>query len=131
SGSAYVVGATTSPDFPVTKGSFLETYKGAANTGFLAKLTPQGSGIAFATFLGGPGNDSATAVTLDDKSSIYVTGSSMGFDQLLFGPSSPGVILVKFSNALPVSGFPIAGVGAAYVLKFDSAASSKTYLEYI
>src|SRR6202035_4637617 len=59
SGSAYVVGATTSPDFPATKGAFEETYKGAATTGFLAKLNPQGSGITYATFLGGPGSDSA------------------------------------------------------------------------
>ena len=85
SGSAYVVGVTTSPDFPATKGAFQETYTGAANMGFLAKLNPAGTGITYATFLGGPGNDSANAVALDGTGNIYITGSTMGFDQLLLG----------------------------------------------
>jgi uncharacterized protein (TIGR03437 family) len=131
SGNAYVVGATSSPDFPVTKGSLQETYKGAANMDFLAKLTPQGSSIAYATFLGGLGSDSANAVTLDDKGNVYITGSSMGLDQLLFGISSPVYIVDYVSSALPVPGFPIAGVGAAYVLKLDSTASAKQYLKYL
>jgi hypothetical protein len=71
SGNAYVVGATASPDFPVTKGALLESYRGTANTGFLAKLTPIG-GLANATFLGGPGSDEAGAVALGDKERIYV-----------------------------------------------------------
>ena len=132
SGSAYVVGATSSPDFPATKGAFQETYRGAANMGFLAKLNPQGTGITYATFLGGPGNDSANAVALDDKGNIYVTGSSMGFDRILFGLLYPfPVTIFDFSNALPVPGFFITGTGAAYVLKLDSAASSKEYLQYM
>ena len=135
SGSAYVVGATTSPDFPATKDAFQETYKGAANTGFLAKLNPQGSAITYATFLGGPGSDSAHAVTLDEKGSIYVAGSSMGFDQILFGlqPSVgvPTIGRLGGTDTFPVPGFPIGGFGAAYVLKLDATASSKQYLNYI
>jgi uncharacterized protein (TIGR03437 family) len=130
-GSAYVVGATTSPDFPATKGAFQETFRGGANTGFLAKLNPQGTAIAYATFLGGPGSDSANAVALDGQGNIYVTGSSMGFDQLLFGLPPFGIFDLRFANLLPVPGFPINGVGAAYVLKLDSTASSKEYVRYI
>src|SRR5205085_1992074 len=114
------------------KGALIEAYKGAANTGFLAKLNPTGSGIAFATFLGGPGSDSASAVALGDKGSIYVTGSSMGFDQLLFGLSEPVPVIARFLTVtLPVPGFAISGVGATYVLKLDATASSKEYLKYI
>jgi uncharacterized protein (TIGR03437 family) len=132
SGSAYIVGVTTSPDFPTTKGAFQETYRGAANMGFLAKLNPQGTGITYATFLGGPGNDSANAVALDGTGNIYITGSTMGFDQILFGFLYP-IPFADFliSNPLPVPGFFIAGSGATYVLKLDSAGSSKEFLQYI
>jgi len=130
SGYAYVVGATTSPDFPVTKGALLESYRGSANTGFLTKLTPQG-GLANATFLGGPGSDVASAVTLGDEGSIYVAGSTLGFDKILFGGSGGYVIIGRFVDQLPVPGIPIINFGAAYVLKLDSTASTQKYLKYI
>ncbi|GLY82369.1 hypothetical protein [Actinoallomurus iriomotensis] len=39
SGSVYLAGTTTAPDFPVTPGAFQTTYPGGSNTIFAAKLT--------------------------------------------------------------------------------------------
>jgi len=88
SGNSFVVGATTSPDFPITSGALNRTYGGGGNMGFLTKFTPQGS-IQYSTFIGGSGNESATAVALDANGNIFITGSTFGFDQMLF-PLTPG-----------------------------------------
>lgn len=131
SGNAYVVGVTASPDFPVTNGALNGTFPGNAYTGFLAKLTPQGA-LATATFLGGPGTDSASGVALDKKGNVYVTGSTFGFDKIIFGLSTSVLVAIRLDvNSLPVPGFAIDNAGAAYVLKLDSAASSRTYIKYI
>ena len=75
-GSAYVVGDTTSDDFPTA--SFQETFAGNKD-GFLTKLTPDRTGIRYSTYIGGSaggaaGVDSATDVVVDDQGCAYVVG---------------------------------------------------------
>jgi len=127
SGSAYVVGVTQSGDFPATKGAFQPASPGLGETGFLAKLTPQGSALAMASFIGG-GHDSANAVTVDGKGNVYITGCTIGFDQPIF---SNGIFGISLGGGLPTAGFSPVCTGAAYVLKLDPAAAPKVYLKYI
>ena len=57
-GSAYVVGTAYSTDFPTTPGAYQLTNKAAANlasNAFVAKLSPDGSSLAYSTYLGGSG----------------------------------------------------------------------------
>jgi hypothetical protein len=49
SGDAYVVGSTTSTDFPFTSGTFQPILGGGRNA-FVTKLTPGGSGLVYSTF---------------------------------------------------------------------------------
>jgi len=77
-GSAYIAGATFSPDFPGTVNPAV--YTGQANVGFLAKLTPRGDSLAYATFLGAGVGDVAQSVAVDQQRDVYVTGSSVGLD---------------------------------------------------
>ena len=57
-GSAYVAGRTSSSDFPTTPGAFDTSYNGGySDDAFVVKLNPAGSGLAYATFLGGSGYD--------------------------------------------------------------------------
>ena len=56
-GSAYVTGETDSSDFPTTPGAFDTSYNGGDDDAFVVKLNPAGSGLAYATFLGGSGDD--------------------------------------------------------------------------
>jgi len=53
SGNAYIAGHTTSPGYP-TLNAFVPEILGI-NSGFLTKLTPDGNGIAFSTFIPGIG----------------------------------------------------------------------------
>ena len=73
SGDAYVVGDTFSPDFPLNKP--LQSY-GGGDDAFVTEINPSGSAILFSTYLGGSGDDRASAVRLDAAGDIYVVGST-------------------------------------------------------
>ena len=82
-GNAYVVGFTTSFNFPVTNGPTAIGSFVAANTAitnaFLTKITNSISGnavIAFSTVFGGNSQDFASGVALDPAGNIFVTGST-------------------------------------------------------
>jgi hypothetical protein len=76
-GDAYVVGQTTSPDFPLTN-AFRTTMSGAE--GWLAKVNPGGSRLEYCTFLGGSGDDSATAVVVDSSDNAVLLGVTSSTD---------------------------------------------------
>ncbi|HWN10271.1 MAG TPA: FG-GAP-like repeat-containing protein [Pyrinomonadaceae bacterium] len=73
SGSAYVVGFTGSGSFPRTVGAFQNSKDGAVD-GFVSKLSPDGSSLAYSTFLGGDNSDTAYGVAVDAAGAAYVTG---------------------------------------------------------
>ena len=51
-GSPYVLGYSYSPDFPTTRGAY-QTTAPLSNRAFVAKFTPDGSSLAYSTFLSG------------------------------------------------------------------------------
>ena len=75
-GNAYVVGATTSANFPVTDGS---TFKGGTTYGdaFVAVVKADGSGLAAAGYFGGTNDDVGTGIALDSAGNVYITGSTI------------------------------------------------------
>jgi hypothetical protein len=79
-GAAYVAGATTSTDFPVTPGAFQSVYNGAQDA-FAAKLSVAGSSLVYSTYLGGASFDWATGLAVDSSGNAHVAGytSSSGF----------------------------------------------------
>ncbi|MGH3850830.1 MAG: SBBP repeat-containing protein, partial [Pseudonocardiaceae bacterium] len=74
---AYVTGSTDSADFPVRTGRFQSDQPGL--DAFVAKLTPNGSDLAYSTYLGGAGADRAMGIAVAD-STAYVTGSTDSAD---------------------------------------------------
>ena len=76
--SAYVAGFTVSKDFPVVNG--YEYFPGDGDfdpvNGFVAKLSPNGASLVYATYLGGKSVDSISALAVDSSLSVYVTGRS-------------------------------------------------------
>jgi uncharacterized protein (TIGR03437 family) len=75
SGSVYVVGSTSSTDFPVTANNGVQqtlTSKSGGNA-FLAVLNPAGSQLVYGTYFGGSGTDVANTVAV-----IPGTGVAMG-----------------------------------------------------
>jgi len=77
-GSAYVVGCTDSPDFPVLNAA--QTSLGGDFDAFVTKLSPSGSALVYSTYLGGAGADEAYAVALDSDRDAYVTGGATSPD---------------------------------------------------
>ncbi len=87
SGSAYVTGNTSSPDFPTTIGGF-QSGAGGSGDAFVLKLTPDGSGIAYSTYLGGNARDESAGIAVDTAGSAYVTGTTFSVDF----PTTPGAL---------------------------------------
>ncbi|MBI3941851.1 MAG: SBBP repeat-containing protein [Chloroflexi bacterium] len=88
SGSAYITGRTTSgaESFPAVIGPDL-IYHGGQD-GFIAQVRPDGTGLAYAGYLGGSGEDGGTAIAVDETGSAYVTGYTYSPDNfpVVVGP---------------------------------------------
>lgn len=76
-GNAYVVGQTDSDEtsFPVTAGPDL-TYNGIFLDAFVAKVAADGSGLVYAGYLGGSGDDFGQGIAVDTADNAYVVGST-------------------------------------------------------
>jgi hypothetical protein len=84
-GNAYVLGCTSSRDFPATPGAFQTTFKGGDDSGrgdlFVAKLSPDGSKLLYCTYVGGSGTDLYGGdLILDSSGSVCFAGSTTSPD---------------------------------------------------
>ncbi|MEO5820391.1 MAG: SBBP repeat-containing protein [Vicinamibacteraceae bacterium] len=81
-GNVYVVGSTTSTNFP-TVSPRQATLAGAAD-GFLLRISTTGGGLGFSTYLGGADVDETNAVAVDAGRNMYIAGTtrSANFPQL-------------------------------------------------
>jgi hypothetical protein len=75
----YVVGTTSSPDFPTTPGALQRERKGQGDA-VIVKIKPDGSGLVFATLLGGKGQDGIMGVSVDASGRIHVAGHTTSDD---------------------------------------------------
>ncbi len=116
-GYAYVTGRTHSTaDFPAAVGPDL-THNGGPYNGdaFIAKVRPDGSGLVYAGFIGGSGEDYGYDVAVDNSGNAYVTGWTT-------------------SNNLHTSGAydtTYNGGGDAFVAKVNAAGTGLAYATYI
>jgi len=78
-GDIFLVGSTTSVNFPTTSAVFQPSYTGDQDA-FLTEMKPDGSALIYSTYIGGTGIDYGTAVTLDSSGNAYVTGSTNSTD---------------------------------------------------
>jgi beta-propeller repeat-containing protein len=89
--SVYVTGWTGSTDFPTTAGVFDQTHHDFPNgtddddhrhyDAFVTRLTPDGDGLVYSTYLGGRRQDQAFDIAVDQTGAAYVVGltTSEGF----------------------------------------------------
>jgi uncharacterized protein (TIGR03437 family) len=82
SGSAYVAGTTSSPDFPVTESALQKSYGGGASDGFILKLDTTGA-IIFSTFIGSAASDFAGPLLLNTDGRVYIVVSSSPVNSFL------------------------------------------------
>ncbi len=99
-GSAYVTGYTGSPDFPTTAGAFQTAMRTIYGNAFVTKVKPDGSGLAYSTYLGGygdiadsviddPGTDHAYGIAVDSFGHAYVTGQTWSSNYYCAGSGNP------------------------------------------
>ncbi len=93
-GQVFVVGRTSSLDFPVTGDAFDGTHNGGVWDGFLVRLEPT-AGEGYGTFLGGTGDDRVESVGLDDGS-VLLAGLTSSRDF----PSTSGAFSATHSEGL-------------------------------
>ncbi|HEX8150790.1 MAG TPA: SBBP repeat-containing protein [Pyrinomonadaceae bacterium] len=77
-GAAYLTGSTSSEDFPVTPGAFQQAPKTPDNSYsyelFVSKVAPGGAALAYSTYLGGAGYETASGVAVDAAGQAHITG---------------------------------------------------------
>jgi len=78
-GNICVVGHSASQDFPVTPGALQPAYGGAGD-GVFAVLSPDGSKLLYATYLGGKGEDLLRSVAIGHRGEIYLVGRTASDD---------------------------------------------------
>lgn len=89
-GNVYLTGWTADPRFPASRGAYQTSFGGTfvddrrpapAGDAFLAKLRPDGSGLSWATYAGGPQEEAAVAIGLATNGDIWIAGrtASAGF----------------------------------------------------
>jgi hypothetical protein len=83
--NVYVMGSTSSADFPTTPGAFDTTANGAFDV-FVTKLNSAGSALIYSTYLGGTDFDSGGGLAIDSAGNAYVSGGTASFDF----PTTPG-----------------------------------------
>jgi hypothetical protein len=112
SGSAYVTGTTTSPDFP-TRYPEQSSLQGSRNV-FVFKLNALGDMLEFSTFLGGSGADTAYAIAVDVSGNSYIVGDTTSLN-------------------FPASGYQTANHGSqdAFVAKLSSNGQQLLFSTYL
>ncbi len=129
SGSAYITGETLSTDLPVSDGAYQPTYGGGDSSGyggdaFVAKLTSDGSDIAYSTYLGGADDEIGLGIAVDTAGAAYVTGYTYSKNFPTTGGAFQGTLSTKY-----FSGF-VTKVGADGTVLNYSTYLSGTYADY-
>lgn len=122
-GHAYVAGTTASSDFPLVDPIELARGGGVIGiSGFVSKLSSDGSQLLYSTYLGGSGSAVVNAIALDAAGSAYVTGETDSTDF----PTTPGVIQEQAGRRHCID-----GCSDAFVTKIAPSGSALVYSTYL
>ncbi len=117
-GDAYIVGFTSSSDFPLKANAYQSVNKGGG--GFFSELDPTGSTLLYSTYLSGSGTDRLNAIALGSNGNAFITGSTTSTD-------FPVVIATALQNTNNVTGSQI---GTAFLSRIDPTQSGVPSLVY-
>jgi len=121
-GHAYSCGTTGAGDFPTSNA--YQASIGGGQDAFFLRLNAAGSGLDYASFLGGRGDDVCEGVALDSTGNIYLAGNTYVMSPSTSPnnfPTSPGA----FQGSSPGGGQD------CFVTKFDDSGHRLTYSTYL
>jgi hypothetical protein len=81
SNNAYIVGATTSSNFPTQHAVQNANHGGSTGfDAFVTELDSDGDRLVYSTYLGGSGDDFGLAIAVDRRGNAFLTGFTQSFD---------------------------------------------------
>src|SRR5579885_1812482 len=86
-GSLYAAGWTEALNFPIA-GAYQASNAGGVDA-FVVKLNAAGTGLLYATYIGGRGDDRAYGIAVDSSGSAYVAGGTTSSNFPLVSPAQP------------------------------------------
>ena len=116
-GSAYVIGTTDSPNFPTANAIDSALSGPFDRDAFVVKLTPDGSGFVYATYLGGESGEEGHGITVDANGNAYVTGATSSRDFPAANAFQPQIALCCLLDA--------------FVTKLNAAGNAILYSTYL
>lgn len=117
-GNAYVVGTTSSRNFPTANP--VQPAFGGSKEVFVTKLNAAGSAVAYSTYIGGSGDDIGAGIAVDAAGNAYITGNTLSSNFA----TTPAALQPSFAGGAALS------LGDAFVAKLDpnGALVYSTYL---
>jgi uncharacterized repeat protein (TIGR01451 family) len=79
-GMFFVIGSTSSPNFPTTASAFKRTLPAGATNTFVTALQPDGKSLYYSTLLGGSHQTAGLAVAVDPAWNAWVAGNTTDVD---------------------------------------------------
>jgi len=121
-GNAYVVGDTSSNNFP-TVSAVQANYGGGSGDAFITKLNASGSSLVYSSYLGGALSDEGRGVAVNLSGEAFATGSASSYDfptTNSFQPANAGgtnshedAFVVKLGSSGPPA--PVPGLASLYL----------------
>lgn len=115
SGSAYLMGYTWSDDFPATPGASDTVLNGRSDT-FVAKFNVDGSGLDYASFLGGDDCEVSRAIAIDGAGNAFLAGDTWS---------------ANFSTTAGAYDTTFDGNSEIYVVKLNGDGSGLVYATFL
>ena len=82
--NAYVIGSTSSEDFPTSNP--LQPNRSGPQDSFVSKINPTGAALLYSTYLGGAGNETGGSIAADADGNAYILGGTNSPDFPLVNP---------------------------------------------
>jgi len=120
-GDAFVVGTTSSTDYPTTQGALQTTNNASKTTGFVTELNSAGTALIYSTYLGGNTSTSINQIALDTTGNAYLTGSTQDTN---FSTTQGA-----YSAVAPTK--TTAGSNSAFIAKLNPTGSALVYSTFL
>ncbi|MEO1262253.1 MAG: gliding motility-associated C-terminal domain-containing protein [Bacteroidota bacterium] len=119
--NVYVTGTAGAANFPTTPGTVQPNWPGGQESGFVAKLSANGSELLASTFFGSSGDDNSYFVDIDEEDQIHIYGKTKGIIPVTPPGTYSGVpgsnqFLAAFSNDMSSTVYStVVGTGGSFL----------------